>query len=67
MVHAALATVGQLAVSPAQDLLGLGSAARLNTPGTQIAANWRWQLPSGALTASLAAHWATAIRSYGRA
>ena len=67
MVHAALATVGQLAVIPAQDLLGLGSAARLNTPGTQSAANWRWQLPSGALTASLAAHWATAIRGYGRA
>ena len=32
--RAALASVGKLAVLPAQDLLDLGSEARLNRPGT---------------------------------
>lgn len=67
MVRAALATAGQLAVLPAQDLLGLGSEARLNTPGTQSAHNWSWQLPPGALTAPLAGHWRRVNEECGRA
>ena len=35
-------SVAQLAVAPAQDLLGLPSAARTNTPGT-TEANWLWR------------------------
>lgn len=31
------------AVIPLQDLLGLGSSARMNTPGT-VMGNWKWQL-----------------------
>lgn len=57
LVRAALESAATLAVIPAQDLLGLGSEARLNTPGTQGPRNWRWRLPSGALTAQLAKHW----------
>jgi 4-alpha-glucanotransferase len=34
-----------LAIVPAQDLLGLGSGARMNTPGTS-AGNWSWRLRS---------------------
>ena len=67
MARSALATAGQLAVIPAQDLLGLGSEARLNTPGTQSARNWSWQLPAGALTPRLAAHWRPIIQSCDRA
>lgn len=67
MVRIALATVGQLAVIPAQDLLGLGSDARLNTPGTQSAANWSWPLPGGSLTPQRAAHWAAINVASGRA
>jgi len=33
----------RLAIFPAQDLLGLGSEARMNTPGT-AAENWSWRL-----------------------
>ena len=51
--RAALASVGQLAVLPAQDILQLGSEARLNRPGT-ITGNWRWRMPEGALDAQLA-------------
>ena len=49
MRRAVLASVGKLAVLPAQDLLDLGSAARLNRPGT-VSGNWGWRLPSEALT-----------------
>ena len=67
MVRAALATVGTLAVIPAQDLLGLGSEARLNIPGTQRAENWSWHLPAGALSAQRAAHWAAVNAASARA
>ncbi len=40
-------------VVPMQDFLNLGSAARMNTPGTQLG-NWRWRLVEGALTRELA-------------
>jgi len=66
LIRVALGSVGQLAVIPAQDLLGLGPEARLNTPGT-VAGNWRWRLSPGALTAQLADHFAQLNRMYGRA
>ncbi len=65
LIREALSSVGQLTIIPAQDLLGLGSEARLNTPGT-TEGNWRWQLPAGALTAELARHFAGFNRMYGR-
>jgi 4-alpha-glucanotransferase len=37
-----------------QDVLGLGSEARMNTPGTVGPQNWSWRLPEGALTPELA-------------
>jgi len=39
------ASVADLAMAPLQDLLGLGSAARLNTPGTS-SGNWEWRAPA---------------------
>ncbi|MGC4028896.1 MAG: 4-alpha-glucanotransferase [Steroidobacteraceae bacterium] len=51
--RAALASVGRLAVLPVQDILHLGSEARLNTPGT-VTGNWSWRLPEGALYGDLA-------------
>jgi 4-alpha-glucanotransferase len=65
MVRAALACVARLAILPAQDLLKLGSEARYNTPGV-AAGNWRWRLPVDALTAPLAAQYATLNRIFGR-
>jgi 4-alpha-glucanotransferase len=66
LIREALGSVGQLAVIPAQDLLALGSEARLNTPGT-VAGNWTWRLPDGALTGQLAGYFAQLNRMYGRA
>jgi 4-alpha-glucanotransferase len=65
LLRAALGSVARLVVIPVQDLLGLGSAARFNTPGT-TAGNWQWRLPPGVLTAELAARCARLNRSFGR-
>jgi 4-alpha-glucanotransferase len=54
LIRVALGSVADLAIVPAQDLLGLGSAARMNRPGT-ASGNWRWRLQPGALDAALAA------------
>jgi len=66
MNRAALGSVCELAIIPLQDLLGLGSEARINTPGT-TQGNWLWQVPSGALSADLARHCAQLNRVFGRA
>ena len=39
-----LETENDLVILPAQDLLGLGSEARMNRPGTVDKRNWRWHL-----------------------
>jgi 4-alpha-glucanotransferase len=48
LVRAAYTSVAELAVVPVQDVLGLGSEARMNTPG-RAAGNWTWRLRSGQL------------------
>jgi 4-alpha-glucanotransferase len=53
MLRAAISSVGVLAVLPMQDILQLGSGARLNRPGTTTG-NWAWRLPAAALTPELA-------------
>jgi 4-alpha-glucanotransferase len=58
--------VARLAIIPAQDLLGLDSSARLNTPGTAVG-NWTWRLPPGALTAELAHRYRRLNGAFGRA
>jgi 4-alpha-glucanotransferase len=65
MIHALMASVAQLAVVPMQDLLALGSEARLNTPGT-VTGNWSWRLPEHSLTPELAQHFAQLNRVFGR-
>jgi 4-alpha-glucanotransferase len=63
--RSALASVGKLAVLPAQDLLDLGTAARLNRPGT-ISGNWSWRLPQEALTQPLALRYRDLNQLYNR-
>jgi 4-alpha-glucanotransferase len=65
LVRAALGSVGRLAVVPLQDVLALGSEARLNTPGTNVG-NWTWQVPKDALTVELSARFGLLNRAYGR-
>ena len=47
------ASPADLAVIQAQDLLGLGSEARMNTPST-VGGNWQWRALPGAFSTELA-------------
>jgi 4-alpha-glucanotransferase len=55
LLRAALGSTAESAIIPLQDWLGLGSSARFNTPGTCGGRNWKWRVPSGALTKELSA------------
>jgi 4-alpha-glucanotransferase len=45
MIRAAHASVADVAIVPMQDVLGLGSEARMNMPGSSTG-NWRWRMPA---------------------
>ena len=53
MISEALASQADTAIVPAQDLLGLGSEARMNFPGI-AKGNWGWRLKDSALNQELA-------------
>jgi len=65
-IRLAWASVAQTALTTVQDLLSLGSEARLNTPGTAGAPNWCWRLPNGVLTDHVAHRLADLTYIYGR-
>ncbi|HKD45347.1 MAG TPA: 4-alpha-glucanotransferase [Candidatus Angelobacter sp.] len=52
-IRVALASVARFALVPLQDVLGLGSEARMNTP-SRLEGNWGWRFVPGVLTADLA-------------
>ena len=54
LIEVAMQSRAALAIVPAQDVLGLGSEARMNRPG-EVEGNWSWRLERGALTPELAA------------
>ena len=58
VIRAVEASVAQVAVVPAQDLLELGSEARMNTPAV-AAGNWSWRAPEGCWKPELAARLAS--------
>ena len=66
LLRALHASVAATVVAPVQDLLGLGSEARMNRPGTS-AGNWRWRLREGQLTSALAERLAGLAALYDRA
>jgi 4-alpha-glucanotransferase len=55
-----------LAIAPLQDVLGLGSEARMNLPGTNEG-NWHWRFDPDALTEELAQRLRELSRRTGRA
>jgi 4-alpha-glucanotransferase len=64
-IRAALASVADTAIVPVQDLLGLGSEARMNEPGT-IGGNWRWRMLPGQLSDDIAGRLALLAETYDR-
>jgi 4-alpha-glucanotransferase len=65
LIRAAMASVADLAIVPLQDVLGLGSEARMNLPGT-VGDNWTWRYTEGTLTDALAARLADMVALYER-
>ncbi len=65
LVRLAHSSRARLAVVPAQDLLGLGSEARMNTPGVRHG-NWAWRAQEGALDTALATRLAEIVTTTDR-
>jgi 4-alpha-glucanotransferase len=54
-IRTVLASVANVAIIPLQDVLGLGSDARMNLPGT-LSGNWRWRYKTDRLTKEIIEH-----------
>ena len=65
MIRQVMRSVADLAVAPLQDVLGLGSEARMNVPG-KASGNWRWRYVEGALTAEHASRLRRYSEMYSR-
>ena len=65
MMRSAWASPADLAVMQAQDLLGLGSEARMNIPST-LGTNWKWRALPGAFAPALAARLKKEAKVYQR-
>jgi 4-alpha-glucanotransferase len=65
LIEVAEQSPAAVAVVPAQDVLGLGSEARMNRPG-RVHDNWAWRLERGALSPALAARLREAAARAGR-
>lgn len=66
LIRLAFSTVADTAIAPLQDVLALGSEARMNFPG-KPSGNWRWRYLPGALTPALSERLAEMTEIYGRA
>ena len=65
MIRAAQASVAQLVIAPLQDVLGLGSAARMNFP-SHTDGNWEWRCAERLLTNDIADQLAQFAALYDR-
>jgi 4-alpha-glucanotransferase len=64
-IRLAMASVARMSIVPMQDVLGLGSQARMNEPA-RPSGNWRWRLASGDLTKPLARKLLRLVSVFGR-
>lgn len=65
VIRLAWSSPARMAIVQAQDVLGLGSEARMNQP-TRARGSWRWQMRRGALTAALAERLRAVTEEAGR-
>jgi len=64
-IRALMASVANTVIFPVQDLLGLGSEARMNTPAT-LGRNWKFRLLPGQLVSAIAARLRQFAENYDR-
>lgn len=65
LLRLAWASVAKLAVAPLQDVLGLGSDARMNTPGI-AEGNWKWRFRPEQFQSGMIERLAAMTVKYGR-
>ncbi|HEY6767856.1 MAG TPA: 4-alpha-glucanotransferase [Candidatus Sulfotelmatobacter sp.] len=65
LIRGILSSVANTAIAPMQDILGLGSGARMNLPGTSTG-NWKWRMKRGAATNEIAARLREMVELYDR-
>jgi 4-alpha-glucanotransferase len=65
MIRAVLASVADIAIVPMQDVLGLGSSARMNLPGS-VKGNWKWRYRPGVLNDEVTARLRNLVTLYDR-
>jgi 4-alpha-glucanotransferase len=65
LIRLALSSVADIAIIPMQDVLSLGSEARMNLPAT-VGNNWRWRMTADPLKPELAARLRQMNSDYGR-
>lgn len=66
LIRLGMSSTAMLAIFPVQDVLSLGSEARMNLPGVPNG-NWTWRLLPGQLTTEHARRLAELTEIYGRA
>ena len=64
-IRAALSSVADTAVIPLQDVLGIGSEARMNLPAS-VENNWRWRFLPSQLTPEVGSRLRQLTETYGR-
>lgn len=65
MMRGVWSSVGDMAIVTMQDILGLGSEARMNTPST-LGDNWKWRMLPGQTDKKLAKKLRREMKAYGR-
>jgi 4-alpha-glucanotransferase len=65
MIRLAFSSVGDTAIIPLQDILGLDSSARMNVPGT-CGGNWGWRFRKGQIDEATAARLGELTAIYNR-
>jgi 4-alpha-glucanotransferase len=65
MIRLAMSSIADSVVFPMQDVLGLGSDARMNVPGL-AEGNWGWRYTADVLTADLKEQLKTITAAFGR-
>jgi len=65
LIRGVMSSVSNTAIAPMQDILGLGSVARMNLPGTS-SGNWKWRMKPGAATEEIAAQLREMVTLYDR-
>ncbi len=65
MIRGAMGSVSELAIVPMQDILELGTEARMNRPST-LGGNWCWRMRPDQNDAAVAEKWSTMNRRFAR-